>query len=116
MATIPYTLETAVLTAGVLAYVTAPVATYLTTKKVTVTNTTGAPVTFTLYKVSAAGAPSAANLLVGALTIPANTVNGGVKEIYEAENQILYPGDTLQAFASAAASLNLNVSGILQTT
>ena len=116
MATIPYTLEPAVLTAAVLAYVTAPVNTYLTTKKVTVTNTTAASVTLTIYKVPAAGTPIAGNLLVGALVIPGNTVNGGVKEVYEAENQILYPGDTLQAFASAAASLNLNVSGILQTT
>jgi hypothetical protein len=116
MATIPYSIGPVSLTAAAAVYAAAPASNYLTTKKVTVTNISAAAVTFTLYKVPSGGAPLPANLLVTALTIPANTVNGGVKEIYEAENQILNPGDTLQAFAGTAAVLNLSIAGILQTT
>ncbi len=109
-------MQAAVLTASVATYVTTPANQYFTSKKVTVSNTSASAVTLTIYKVPSGGTAGSGNLLVGGLTIPANTVNGGVKEIYEAENQIFYQGDTLQAFAGTAAVLNLNVSGIMQTT
>lgn len=116
MATVPYTMEPATLTAAAATYVTCPANQYLTTKKVTVTNTSASSVTFSLYKVPSGGTAGTGNLLISGLVIPANSVNGGVKEIYEAENQILQAGDTLQALAGTASVLNLNVSGILQTT
>lgn len=115
MATIPYIMQPATLTATAAAYVTCPQNQILTTKKVTVTNTSANAVTLTLYKVPSGSTPGTGNLLIGALTIPANTVNGGVKELYEAENQMLQPGDTLQALAGTAGVLNLNVSGLTQT-
>lgn len=116
MATQPYTLEPLQLAASVAAVLTCPVNQYLTTKKVTLTNTSASPVAITLYKVASGGSPTTANLLISGLVIPANTSNGGVKEIYEAENQTLLAGDSLQAFAGTAAVINLNISGILQTT
>jgi hypothetical protein len=116
MATVPYTMQPAVLTGAVATYVTTPVNQYFTSKKVTVSNTSASAVTLTIYKVPSGGTAGVTNLLIGALTIPGNTVNGGVKEIYEAENQIFQAGDTLQALAGTAAVLNLNVSGIMQTT
>jgi hypothetical protein len=116
MATVPYTLEPVQLPAAVASQVTCGANQYLTTKKVTCTNTTASPIAVTIYKVPSGGSPGATNILVGGMVIPANTVNGGIKEIFEAENQILYPGDSLQAFAGTAAAVNLNVSGILQTT
>jgi hypothetical protein len=116
MATVPYTMQPTTLGAAAAVVVTCPANQYLTTKKVTLTNQTGSPVAATLYKVPSGGVPSASNLLLSGLVIPANTVNGGIKELYEAENQILYAGDTLQAFAGSAGALNLNISGILQTT
>jgi hypothetical protein len=103
------------LTIAAATYLTAGASTYATTKKVTVTNVTANAVTLTLYKVPNAGTAGATNTLVSAMVIPPNTVNGGVKEIYEAENQTLAPGDTLQALAGTAAALNLNISGIQQT-
>jgi hypothetical protein len=116
MATIPYTMQPAVLTVAAVAYVTTPANQYLTTKKVTVTNTSASPVSLTIYKVPSGGTAGVGNLLLSGFVIPATSVNGGVREIYEAENQIFYAGDTLQAFAGTAAVVNLNVSGILQTT
>jgi len=115
MATVPYTMQPATLTTSTATYVTCPSNQYLTTKKVTLTNTTASAATATFYKVPSGGTAGTANQIIGAVTIPANTVNGGVKEIYELENQILQAGDTIQALAGTA-SLNLNVSGILQTT
>jgi hypothetical protein len=116
MATIPYTLEPIQLAAAVAVVLTCPPNQYFTSKKVTVTNTSASPVAVTFYKVPSAGTPVTANLLLGALVVPGSGTNGGVKEIYELENQILYAGDTLQAFAGSAATVNLNVSGIMQTT
>lgn len=116
MATVPYTMQPATLPVAAAVLVTCPANQYLTTKKVTITNPTASPVALTLYKVPSGQAPGAANLLVSGLVIPANTVNGGIKELYEVENQILYAGDTLQGLAGSAGALILNVSGILQTT
>lgn len=116
MATTPYTLETTQLGATAGQVLLCPANQYLTTKKVTVTNTTTNPVTITVYKVASGGTPSSSNLLVNGLTIPGSGTNGGVKEIYEVENQTLLAGDSLYAMAGTAAVLNLNVSGILQTT
>jgi hypothetical protein len=99
-----------------VALVTAPGGNYLTTKKVTITNVTAAAVTLTCNKVPSGGSAGAGNVVVSAMTIPANTVNGGIKEIYELENQILAPGDALQFSAGTAAALNLSVAGICQTT
>lgn len=116
MATVPFTIEPAVLTAAAAVYVTCPLNNYLTTKKVTLTNQSSAAVAVTIYKVPSGGVPLIGNALVLGLVVPPSTVNGGIKEIYEAENQILLQGDTLQAFAATAGVMNFNLSGIQQTT
>lgn len=115
MATYTYAIATAALTAVAATYATSPANSTLTLKKVTVTNTSGVAVNVTLYKVPSAGAAGTSNLLASGLTIPPNTVNGGVKEIFEAENQTLLAGETLQALAGTAGVLNLNLAGIIQT-
>jgi hypothetical protein len=116
MATVPYVMEPAVIPTAAAALVTCPANQYLITKKVVCSNSTAAAVSLTVYRVPSGGAASAANVIFTGLTIPANTVNGGAKELYELENQILNAGDTLQAFAGTASALVFSCSGILQTT
>lgn len=115
MATSPYKLDPTQLATSLVALVSSS-SMYLTTKKVTVTNVTSSAVTLTVNKVPNGGSAGSTNVLVSALSIPPNTINGGVKEIYELENQILAPGDALQFQAGTASALNLSVAGILQTT
>ena len=87
---------------------TAPPNTTTIIKKVTVTNTTAAAVAITLYVVTAAGTPSAANTVTSAKPVAA----GQVYEAYEVENHVLNAGDMLQALAGTAAALSLKAAGI----
>lgn len=75
--------------------------------KATITNTTTGIVTFSANVVTAAGAASAANLVVNLRSI-------APKETYalpELIGQALEPGDFLSTIAGAATSLTLRVSG-----
>lgn len=87
---------------------TAPVNTTTILKKVTITNTSASAATVTLYVVTSAGTPGAANTVTSAKAIAA----GATYEAYEVENHVLAAGDSLQALASAASALSLKVSGI----
>lgn len=75
--------------------------------KFTVTNTTGAPVTFAVNLVPSAGAASAANLVISAKSIAAN-------ETYncpELVGQCLESGGFISTLAGAAASLTISATG-----
>lgn len=102
-----------VLTQGVQ-LTTSAVSQYLTpgntatiVKKVTVTNSTGAAVTLTMYKVPSGGSVGASNIIVSAQSIPA----GATYEVYAAENHVLMTGDSIFALASANTALTLHISG-----
>ena len=96
------------LTNAAATYYTAPALTTTILKKLTVTNSTAGAVSLTVYLVPSAGTAGVTNIVTSAKSIAA----GAVYEAYEAENHVLNPGDTLQAFASAGASLTLRASGI----
>ena len=115
MATAPFTQQSQQLPNAAAPVLTSPVGFYTTTKKVTVTNTDTAAIPVTIYKVPSGGSADDTTLLVDAKNVPPNTINGGVLELYEVENQTLNPGDALWAFAGTAAKVNLNISGIQQT-
>lgn len=116
MASVPFTVEPAQLTTSPVAYLTAGNGFFPTTKKVTLTNITASVVTCTVYKVPSGDTPGSTNILLDAVNVPPNTVAGGLLELYGVENQTLQPGDALYFEANAATSLNLNISGIQQTT
>jgi len=78
-----------------------------TLDKVTGTNTTGGAVTATLHIVPAAGSASATNMIIQARSIGA----GSTEAFPEMVGHVLEPGETLQALASAAASIGVRVSG-----
>jgi hypothetical protein len=94
--------------ASVAVLYTVPASTTSIVKKLTVTNTSASAVTVTIYLVPKGGTPSAANCVTSGQAI----APGAVYEAFEAENQALATGDTLQAFASAAASVSLRASGM----
>ncbi|MFZ0591498.1 MAG: hypothetical protein WAM39_13620 [Bryobacteraceae bacterium] len=116
MATSPITVQSTQLTTSAATVLTSPAGFWTTTKKVTASNVSSSAVTVTVYKVASGGSAGSTNTLIYQKTIPPNSINGGVVELYEAENQTLAPGDTLQALCSAATSLNINISAIEQTT
>ena len=75
--------------------------------KFTVTNTTGAPVTFAANLVASGGAASAANLVISGKSIAAN-------ETYncpELVGQCLESGGFISTLAGAAASLTISATG-----
>ena len=115
MATAPFTVQSTQLDITEAAILTSQTGFYTTTKKVTVTNVTTSAATLTMHKVASGDTPADTNMIIDAMNIPPNTIAGGVLEIFVAENQTLNPGDTLQAKAGTAASLNINISGIQQT-
>jgi hypothetical protein len=96
------------LTTSVATYYTAPAKTTTLIKKVTATNTSGGAVSLTLYLVPSAGSSGDASTITDAKAIGA----GATYEAYEAENQVLMPGDSIQALADANTSVTLMVSGI----
>lgn len=96
------------LTASAAAYVTAPANTTYMIKKAVFTNTDVAARTITVHRVPAAGAATAANMVISAFTL-------SVGQTYEATslgNMVMGPGVSLQALASTAAVVNLFVSGL----
>lgn len=87
-----------------------------TPKQCSVTNVNAAARTLTVYRVPSGGSPSASNTIISALTIPPSGVNGGAISIaHLISNQVLAPGDTLQALASAASSLNVAGGAVEET-
>lgn len=77
----------------------------------TFTNTTGGAITVTAYVVPSGGAVGDPTTIMKAISI----AGGATYTSAELSGIVLNVGDTLQAFASAATSISLNVSGIQQT-
>jgi predicted phage tail protein len=87
-----------------------------TVRQLSVTNVNAAARTVTVYRVPSGSSPGAANTIVSALSVPPSGVNGGALSLaYLVAGQVLAPGDTLQALASAGASLNLS-GGVVEET
>ena len=86
-------------------YTAVNVTTYV--DKFSVTNTSGANVTFSANVVTSAGAAATSNLIIQTRTI-------APKETYacpELVGQVLQPGDFISTIASAATSLTMRASG-----
>lgn len=88
-------------------YYTAPANTFATISACTLTNTTAAAVTATLYLVPSGGTAGVTNCILSARTIAA----GESFNVGSAIGQTLPTGGTLQALAGAAASVALVASG-----
>ena len=87
---------------------TTPANTRTLIKKLTFTNTTTNARLVTLYLVSSGGSAGSSSMLSYEKTLaPKETW-----EAYEAEGHILEPGDSIQAFSDAAASVTVHGSGI----
>src|SRR5882672_8957010 len=95
------------LTNAVATYLTAPVNTTYRIGRAAFSNPTGGAVTVTVYLVPAAGAAGVANEIVNAVNVAA----GSTYVSPELAGQVLPPGSTLQALASAGASIVLYASG-----
>lgn len=81
-------------------------------KQLTFTNTTATARTITVYLVPSGGSPSATNTIVSAMTIPP-TGQGHVSLAHLFANQVLNPGDTVQALASAATAISA-MGGVIE--
>ena len=79
--------------------------------KVTVCNTTAGTLTFTMYKIPSGGTASATNTVISAHSILA----GETYTCPELVGHWLAPSDFIQALASSATSLSLEMSGVLVT-
>jgi hypothetical protein len=95
------------LTTSALTYYTAPVSTLTTIAACTLTNTSAAPVTVTVYLVATGGTASAANTILSARALAA----GESFNVGSAIGQTLSAGGQIQALASAATSITLVASG-----
>lgn len=93
---------------AVATYYNAPDGTHTIIKKLTFTNSTGGSVDVTVYLVPGTGSADATNILIDALPIAAHTCY----EATVAEGHVLNPEDTIQAFASAGASIDILGSGV----
>lgn len=97
-----------VLTAAAAIYHTAPALTRERISNATLTNTTAGAVACTVYTVTGAGAPIAAQAKISARPI-------GIGETYpcpELIGRVLEPGDTIQAIG---LGVSLDVSALTQT-
>lgn len=79
-------------------------------RHVTFTNTTAGAITVTAYVVPNGGSPGAASTVMSAQSVAGNATYVSP----ELSGIVLNAGDTLQCFASAATSISMNASGILQ--
>lgn len=93
------------LTATVL--YTAPANTKAVARRAVFTNVDSATQTFTVYVVRAGGSPGAANTVVSSYSL----ASGQAYISPELANLVLGPGDSIQALASKATSINAMVSG-----
>lgn len=96
------------LPAAVAVLLTAPANTTYRIGRAGFSNPTGGALTVTAYLVPAAGAASAANQLIDAISVPA----GSTYISPELAGLVIPAGSTLQAFASAGASIVFYASGV----
>lgn len=109
MATLPKRLVNgSQLTTGALAYYTAPANTKARVDALVLTNTTVGAITATLHLVPSGGSATAANTVLSAQSIAA----GASLVVPGAIGQWIEAGGSLQALASAGASISLVASGV----
>lgn len=99
----------AVLTVAALPYVTGAAASQTVIKRAVFTNITAGTVTFTVYRVPSGGTAGATNEIIPVRSIQTN----GTDLAPELANMVLNAGETIQALASAAASVNVFASGFV---
>lgn len=79
---------------------------WLTVTMLHLVNTTAGPITVQVCLVPAGGTPTQANALLWDFSIPANDF------IQCSDGLLMNPGESIQALASAGASVNLQFSGL----
>ena len=97
----------AVLGTSAAAVVTSAANTQSVIKRAVCSNVTAGAVTITVHRVPSSGAVSAATIIVPSRSISAD----GTDLLPELANMVLNAGDTIQALASAATSVNFFASG-----
>lgn len=98
-------------TNALVTYYTSPVNQYTLIKKGLAVNTDTAARTFTLEIIKSGGTAGAASIVLNAVTI----APGQTRELFEVENQILNPGDFIQAMADTGAKVSFSLSGVVVT-
>lgn len=82
-------------------------------KRLVIINTDSASQAVTIYNVTSAGSPSAANQVLPAFVLAPSGNPGATYVVSELTDKILNPGDTIQAFATTAAKVNIIASGFV---
>lgn len=100
-------IESTVLTGSAVSLYTSPTVTTTIVDNLSLTNTTVSPVSVTIYLVPVGGSPGTGNIVVDALSVPANSVVPAPAMQY----QILNPGDSIVALAGSASAVNIRASG-----
>lgn len=107
MAITPAFLGSAQLTTSAAAVYTAPTAVHAVVKKATFTNTSGSAVTLSVYRVPSGGSALPGNTVISAMSLAA----GQAYVAQELDNVVLGPGDSIEAFASAATAVVAMLNG-----
>jgi hypothetical protein len=92
---------------SIAALYTAPGATKATVSRAVFTNVTGGAVTFTVEVVRSGGSTGTDKIVISAQSVAA----GAAYVAPELERLVLATGDSIQALASAATSINAIISG-----
>lgn len=87
---------------------TSPANTKTIIKSCQLTNTTSTAATATVYLVASGGSPGAANTVISAV----NIAPGATYNCPEVINQVLMPGDSIQALAGTASAISMQAAGI----
>lgn len=111
MQRIPKAIVAAQLTNAAATYYSAPTGTTSTINNLSLTNTSGSPVTVTLYRVPSAGAPGVTNTIMSAFSL----ASGQTYVPPQAIGLQLEAGMTLQALASANTSVTI-AGGVYETS
>jgi len=110
MATItPANLCNSTLTASAATYVTASGTSNIVIKSAVFTNTDASARTITVHRVASGGSATTGNRVITAFSLSA----GQAYVAPELTNMVLAPGETLQALASSASVVNIQVSGLI---
>jgi len=111
MQRIPKAIVSAQLTNATATYYSAPTGTTSTINNLSLTNTSGSPVTVTLYRVPSAGSPGVTNTIMSSFSL----ASGQTYVPPQAIGLQLEAGMTLQALASANTSVTI-AGGVYETS
>ena len=111
MQRVPKAINSSQLTTSAATYYSTPAGTYSTIANLSLTNTSGSPVSVTVYNVPSAGSASAGNALVSGYSLAA----GQSYVPPQAIGLTMAPGSTLQALAATGAVVNIQ-GGVYETS